>query len=59
VFCEIDADRQPATHQQYGVSALPTIIFMDKDGKALKTVVGGMSLAEFIQTMDAVKASAG
>jgi thioredoxin-like negative regulator of GroEL len=59
VFCEIDADRQPATHSQYGVSALPTILFLTKDGKVVDKQVGGLPLDALLQKMDAAKAAGG
>jgi thioredoxin-like negative regulator of GroEL len=59
IFCQINGDEQPGVLSQYGVSAFPTLVFLNKDGSRLKTVVGGLPLASLLQTMDSVKAAGG
>jgi thioredoxin-related protein len=41
------------------VSAYPTILFLNKDGKTIDKLVGGLPLDAFLQRMDAAKAAAG
>lgn len=59
MFCEIDADRQSGTFSQYGVSSMPTILFLTKDAKVVDKQVGGLPLDAFLQKMDAAKAASG
>lgn len=46
VFCDIDTDEQPALARQYGVSGIPDLRFLTKDGREVHKVVGykGMAL---------------
>lgn len=59
MFCEINGDQQPGILQRFGVSAYPTILFLNKDGKTIDKLVGGLPLDAFLQRMDAAKAAAG
>ncbi len=40
VFCRIDVDAQPNISQQYGITAMPTQMVLDKDGNVLGKTVG-------------------
>jgi len=44
---------------QFGVSGFPTLMFLTKEGKNVKTMVGGLPLAQLLQAMDAAKAASG
>ena len=43
---------------QFGVSGFPTLMFLTKEGKGVRTIVGGLPLAALLQAMDSAKAAA-
>lgn len=50
-FGRVDSDEVPALTEQFGVEYLPTFVVLDKDGKALDSVIapaGKAALQEFI-----------
>ncbi len=59
MFCELNESEQPAAFQQFGISAFPTMVFLNKEGKEVHRVVGGGPLAVILQEMDKAKAAAG
>ena len=53
VSLKIDADDQRPLAARYKVSAFPTILFIDPDGKELHRVVGFRPPVDFLKEMDA------
>jgi thioredoxin-like negative regulator of GroEL len=52
VFCKINADRQPAVFQQFGVSAMPTLLFLNNEGAELHKFLGFKPVDAFIGEMN-------
>jgi thioredoxin-like negative regulator of GroEL len=52
VFVKIDADKQPAVMQRFGVRAMPTIKFMKPDLTVVHEFVGFRPLAQFLAEMN-------
>jgi thioredoxin-like negative regulator of GroEL len=53
VFCKINVDEQKAVAQQWQVTALPTIKFLNpKDLSEIHGFIGGMPLHPFIAEMN-------
>ncbi len=51
-FCEIDLDQNPDAMGQFGVKAIPLILFLTADGARAHESVGGRAAAAFIQEME-------
>jgi thioredoxin-like negative regulator of GroEL len=59
VFVKINGDQQPSVFQQYGVSAMPTIIFMKPDGTAVHQFLGYRDLGTYLSEMNKARQAAG
>lgn len=59
VFVKINGDHQPAVFKQYGVSAMPTIIFMKADGTPIHKFLGYRDLHSFMSEMNKARDMAG
>jgi thiol:disulfide interchange protein len=53
-YLDADADANGPAMQKYGVTGIPHIQFLDKDGKAIGSSVGGTTPQEFAQTLKAM-----
>ena len=53
VFVRIDVDKQPEVARRYQVTAYPTVIVMDGEARALKTIVGYEPAPEFLKDIQA------
>ena len=51
----INVDKQPQVAEKYGISAIPTVVFLDGEGKILMDESGYHSASEFLKIMDAVE----
>jgi len=51
VCVKVDADKDRASAEKYGVSGFPTIIFLDKDGKEIDRITGYEGPEAFAETM--------
>lgn len=51
---KVDTDRNQVEAQKYGVTGLPTIIFLSSDGKILEKVIGYRDAKEIIKIMDQI-----
>jgi thioredoxin 1 len=49
--CKVDLDRTPAVAQQYGVSAIPTVLII-KNGKEINRFVGLQSETRYVTILD-------
>jgi len=58
VAVRINADRDPGLISQYGITSLPTEIYIGEDGKELGRYVGGTSLTEYKSRLENVKSLA-
>jgi thioredoxin-like negative regulator of GroEL len=58
VFCKINADEQKSVAQQWGVSGLPTLKFLNKDLKELHGFSGYRPTHEFIAEMNKARSGA-
>ena len=47
----INADEQPALLEKFGISGIPTVVFLDAKGKVLLQATGYESGPEFLKTM--------
>ncbi len=52
VSLKLDADANRSIMSQYGISGLPTILFIDADGKEIHRVVGYKPPEEFVEDMN-------
>lgn len=61
VWAYLDADDKDnvTAMQKYGVTGIPHIQFLDKEGKPLDTAVGGTSPEEFAKTLGATLKKSG
>ncbi|MCX7003502.1 MAG: thioredoxin [bacterium] len=50
--CKVDVDTAPEIGQRFNVMSIPTIVFI-KDGIAVETAVGSMSLADLTKRVKA------
>lgn len=50
-ICKMNVDENPATPQQYGVRAIPTMVII-KNGKTIDTITGAVPEAALKQTLD-------
>lgn len=50
----IEADKNQGLMEEYGVSGLPTILILDKDGKVLETMVGFRDANDLSATLEEV-----
>ena len=57
VSLKLDADANRPVMSQYGIGGLPTILFIDADGKEIHRVVGYKPPAEFARDMDTALSS--
>jgi thiol:disulfide interchange protein len=59
VWAYLDADEalNAKAMEKYGVSGIPHIEFLDKDGKSLGNIVGACSAAEFTKKLDEIVAA--
>ena len=51
---KVDTDKNPQDARKYGVNGLPTIVFLDKDGNVIQTVVGYREAGDFEGVMSEV-----
>lgn len=54
----INVDKQPALAEMYGVSAIPTVVFLDAKGKVLTQSTGYLESKDFLKLMDAARKKA-
>ncbi len=52
-YLDADAEANGAAMQKYGVTAIPYIQFLDKNGKPLGSSIGGSTPADFAKTLEA------
>jgi len=52
VFVKINGDHQPSVFKAYGVSAMPTIIFMKPDGTVISQFLGYRDLRAYLGEMN-------
>jgi thiol:disulfide interchange protein len=50
----INSDKQPEVAEKYGVDALPTVIFLDANGKLIRKEIGYHDADEFLKLTDEV-----
>jgi thiol:disulfide interchange protein len=48
----INADEQPKLLEKFGISGIPTVVFLDAKGKVLLQTTGLETSKEFLKTMD-------
>ncbi len=48
----INADEQPKVLEKFGISAIPTVVFLDAKGKVLLQSTGAEKAPEFLKLMD-------
>jgi len=53
IVCKVDLDRAPAIAQEYGVTAIPTVLII-KDGKEVRRLVGLRPEREYASELDAL-----
>ncbi len=53
-FKTIDVDEDGKTSDQYRIAQVPTVVFLDKDGKEVNRLVGVPQEAEFVKALEAV-----
>ena len=51
-FCKVNVDNEPALTAQFGVSSIPAL-FVIRDGKPIKTMVGYMPKSDLARELDA------
>lgn len=51
VVAKVDVDAQPALAAEYGVSSIPTVVFL-KDGREVERRVGVREHEEYAQTLE-------
>jgi len=51
VAVKVDGDDHKDLVKQYGVTAYPTIVLLDSDGKELRRAVGYRSVAEMVEML--------
>jgi len=56
--CKVNIDEVPAVAQQYGVTAIPTVLFI-KNGKEIQRLVGLRAEANYIAVLDMLLSKAG
>ena len=49
--CKVDVDRLPTVAEQYGITAIPTVLVM-KDGKEVERLVGLRRETEYVTVLD-------
>jgi thioredoxin-related protein len=54
----VDAGKDPAAGRAYGIPALPTVLFLNADGKTLHRVVGFKPPARFVEEVRTALAAA-
>jgi len=50
-MCKVDVDQAPAVAQQYGVSAIPTVLIIN-NGKEIKRLIGLQPEPEYVAVLD-------
>jgi len=55
ILAEVDVDLQPAVARQYGVNAMPTLVFLNSEGEEVHRFVGGRPLDAFMAEMRTAK----
>lgn len=53
LFCKVNVDNEPALTAQFGVNSIPAL-FVLREGKPVKTMVGYMPKAELISQLEGV-----
>lgn len=53
-FESVDIDENPTLAHTYGVESIPTVVFLDKDGKVITDNAGVMSQSEFEQIIESL-----
>lgn len=53
-YLDTDEEANAATAKEFGVSGIPHIQFVDKDGKALDKLIGGTTPEAFAKKLEAV-----
>jgi thioredoxin-related protein len=59
VYLDVDQDANAALADKFGVSGIPHIEFLDKNGKSVGQQVGGMTAADFAKRLENVAKKAG
>jgi thioredoxin-related protein len=57
-YLDVDEEANAAAAEKYKVQGIPHVQFLDKDGKALISQVGGVSPAEFAGILNKVSEKA-
>ena len=53
VFCKVNVDKEPTLTAQFGINSIPALFVM-RDGKPVKTMVGYMPEADLIAQLEGV-----
>ncbi|MBR4953541.1 MAG: thioredoxin [Oscillospiraceae bacterium] len=53
VFCKVNVDNEPTLTAQFGINSIPALFVM-RDGKPVKTMVGYMPKADLIAQLEGV-----
>lgn len=57
-YLDTDVEANGAVAQEFGVSGIPHIQFLGKDGKAIDKLIGGTTPEAFAKKLEAVQAAA-
>lgn len=55
VCCQIDIDQYKEIAKKYGIRSIPTVLYLNPNGKEVKRVLGTMGLPRFLHTARVVK----
>jgi thiol:disulfide interchange protein len=56
IAIKVDIDHDKAAAQQHGIKAVPTILFLDSNGKELERIIGYKNVEQFLEAAMKVKA---
>jgi thiol:disulfide interchange protein DsbD len=59
VAIKVDTDEDPETESKYGVSGLPTVVFLQSDGTEIRRSRGAVPYTVMLDEMAAAKAASG
>jgi len=55
-LCKLNMDENPETPQDLGVTAIPTVVFFQKDGEEFDRLVGAQSKEDYQEAVDSLLA---
>lgn len=55
VCCRIDIDQEKEIARKYGIKSIPTVLYLNPNGKEVKRVLGAMGQARFLHTARVVR----